>query len=58
MVYVNLEDGVFVTQEEVNEDKFDYAFYPVGSECAKKFKAAGVTVYPAKEVWEKHEVRG
>ena len=46
MVYASVETSVYVTKEEARSDTFDYNVYPVGSDCAKKLKAAGVTVYP------------
>lgn len=42
--YVLLTDmGEYTTREALTE--YDLGEYPVGSDCAKKLKAAGVTVY-------------
>jgi hypothetical protein len=36
--------GLYITPEEHN-DSDDLGYYPVGSDCAKKLKAAGIPVY-------------
>lgn len=39
--------GLYITPEEHN-DSDDLGYYPVGSDCAKKLKAAGIPVYEEK----------
>lgn len=36
--------GEYITKEEHN-DSDDLGYYPVGSDCAKKLKAAGIPIY-------------
>jgi len=40
--------GEYITEAEYN-DSDDLGLYPVGSDCAKKLKKAGIPVYPSPE---------
>ncbi len=50
MAVVNIETSMYTSRAEVLTSKFDWNAYPVGSECAKTLKAAGIPLYAPEDI--------